>query len=312
MYKRQTKVAFESIRSAILQVRADYVKSLEKPIQNWSRELDLSLLNAKIASRDEYPKIAILVPVKNAVPHLDSHLKLINALDYPKDKTRLVYAEGGSTDGTLVELKKFADDNPFGLAEVRVIENAPYYTVPRGERYLRSLQLDRRRTIAQARNHAIEFGLEDQDEWVLWLDADVVEAPANIIQTLLAENAKVVTPNCVREYGGPSFDMNAFFNTMGDDKDYHPKSISRRLTQPSANTFLRLHLSDLRYMDRVKLSSVGGTMLLVDANIHRAGLTFPEEPYRFLIETEAFGRMAKDLGIAPIGLPNVEILHAPD
>jgi hypothetical protein len=52
-------------------------------------------------------------------------------------------------------------------------------------------------------------------------------------------------------------------------------------------------------------------MLLVDANLHRAGLLFPENPYRYLIETEAFGAAACDLGIVPAGLPNVEVVHSP-
>jgi hypothetical protein len=51
-------------------------------------------------------------------------------------------------------------------------------------------------------------------------------------------------------------------------------------------------------------------MLLVDANLHRAGLLFPEIPYKFLIETEGFGAVARDIEIIPVGLPNVEIIHA--
>jgi hypothetical protein len=52
-------------------------------------------------------------------------------------------------------------------------------------------------------------------------------------------------------------------------------------------------------------------MLLVDAALHRGGLRFPEIPYRDLIETEAFGVLANDLGIRPVGLPKLEILHVP-
>ncbi len=59
------------------------------------------------------------------------------------------------------------------------------------------------------------------------------------------------------------------------------------------------------------LDGVGGTMLLVDAALHRGGLRFPELPYDHLIETEAFGRLANDCGITPIGLPRVEVMHVP-
>lgn len=53
-------------------------------------------------------------------------------------------------------------------------------------------------------------------------------------------------------------------------------------------------------------------MLLVEANCHRAGLRFPEIPYRHLIETEGFGMMARDASIIPIGMPKVEIRHSKD
>jgi hypothetical protein len=59
------------------------------------------------------------------------------------------------------------------------------------------------------------------------------------------------------------------------------------------------------------LDGVGGTMLLVDASLHRGGLRFPEIPYKDLIETEAFGVLAGDLGVRPVGLPRLEILHVP-
>jgi hypothetical protein len=60
----------------------------------------------------------------------------------------------------------------------------------------------------------------------------------------------------------------------------------------------------------VRLQSVGGTVLLVDAALHRAGLGFPEQPYRQMIETEAFARLASELGVESVGLPRLEVLHA--
>jgi hypothetical protein len=83
------------------------------------------------------------------------------------------------------------------------------------------------------------------------------------------------------------------------------------LYQPQQRLFGRLYLSDVRHLERIKLDGVGGTMLLVDASLHRGGLVFPEQPYRDLIETEGFGVLAKDLGVTPVGLPRVEIFHVP-
>ncbi|MEL6920007.1 MAG: glycosyl transferase, partial [Pseudomonadota bacterium] len=79
---------------------------------------------------------------------------------------------------------------------------------------------------------------------------------------------------------------------------------------PPADHWYRRHLHDLRYLDIVPLTGVGGTNLLVADQVHRAGLRFPERPYRDLIETEAFGRLANDLAVVPYGLPNVTVTHA--
>jgi hypothetical protein len=67
----------------------------------------------------------------------------------------------------------------------------------------------------------------------------------------------------------------------------------------------------LRHLEKVELHGVGGTMLLVDAALHRGGLLFPEKPYKDLVETEGFGVLARDLGVIPIGLPRLEIFHVP-
>jgi hypothetical protein len=55
---------------------------------------------------------------------------------------------------------------------------------------------------------------------------------------------------------------------------------------------------------------VGGSTLLVHGDVHRAGVGFPEIPYRDLLETEAFGMLARDCGVIPVGLPQVTVIHA--
>jgi hypothetical protein len=76
--------------------------------------------------------------------------------------------------------------------------------------------------------------------------------------------------------------------------------------------------------DLVRLDSVGGTMLLVRAGLHRDGLVFPPFPYGIgnpkirsdnhwlgEIETEGLGIMADDMGIECWGMPLLEIKHHP-
>jgi peptide chain release factor subunit 1 len=77
----------------------------------------------------------------------------------------------------------------------------------------------------------------------------------------------------------------------------------------------------------MRLDAVGGTMLLVRADLHRDGLVFPSFLYGVAsshirskhpvwgkgeIETEGLGAMAADMGIQCWGLPDLEIIHADD
>jgi hypothetical protein len=71
-----------------------------------------------------------------------------------------------------------------------------------------------------------------------------------------------------------------------------------------------MYLDDLRGTGLVELDGVGGTMLLVDAVLHRQGILFPDYSYRGYLDTEGFAMHAKDLGIAAWGLPDLEIIHA--
>ena len=117
----------------------------------------------------------------------------------------------------------------------------PDFVMPDHEpRYSAVFQPQRRAVLARARNHLLFRALRDED-WILWLDVDVVEYPTDIIQQLLACNADIVHPNCVLHYGGPSFDRNAW--SAGGKK----------------------LLSDMRGQGRVRLESVGDTMLLIRA-----------------------------------------------
>jgi mannan polymerase complexes MNN9 subunit len=54
----------------------------------------------------------------------------------------------------------------------------------------------------------------------------------------------------------------------------------------------------------VDLDGVGGTALLVKAEVHRDGAMFPPFPFYHLIETEGFAKMASRLGWKSYGLPN--------
>jgi Anp1 len=250
------------------------------------------------------PSVLILTPMKSASRFLDSYFSGLETLTHPRSSLSLGILEGDSSDGTFTELQHRLDKACPGFRRKLLVKKDFGFVIPEGvPRYHAVYQEQRRAVLARARNHLLFSALRDED-WVLWLDADVVEYPADIVEQLLARNRDIVHPNCVVEFGGPSFDRNAWSDGG------------------------RKHLSDMRGQGMVRLESVGGTMLLVRADRHRDGLVFPpffygarsrwvRDPHPLRgtqvgeIETEGLAMMAKDMGIECWGLPDLEIRHYP-
>jgi hypothetical protein len=248
-----------------------------------------------------FDRVLILTPVKDAAGHLDTYLKGLFSLTYPRPLLSIALLESDSVDGTYELLaQRMAELNGTFRRAAVYRKDFGYPSPTNYPRYAPHLQLKRRSVLAKSRNHLLFHALDDED-WVLWLDVDVVEYPPDIIERLLATGKDIVHPNCVCEYGGRSFDTNAW-------RDHGA-----------------LHLDDLRSEGEVvPLDSVGGTMLLVRADVHRDGLIFPCFPYGVHnprirtnnlwtgeIETEGLAIMAYDLGVQCWGLPNLEIKHHP-
>ncbi len=260
------------------------------------------------------PKILVLTTVKDARRFLDSYFQALGQLSYPHELISLGFLEGDSTDGTFEELEQRRPQLEKEFASVGLWKKDFAFKIPEGTpRWASHIQLKRRSILAKSRNHLLFRSLDDED-WVLWLDVDVIEYPVDIIERLLATGKEIVQPNCVREYGGKSFDLNAW-RDQG-----------------------KLHLHDLKTEgDLVPLHAVGGTMLLIKADIHREGLVFPTFLYgkrnplirtsnkmvglksvrRRLrkehygeVETEGLGIMASDMGYECWGMPNLEIKHS--
>lgn len=255
--------------------------------------------------------IAILVPLRDAADHIQPFLDLLQALDYPKDRIKLAFCEGDSSDGSWERLEAAVAPLADSYRGIVLLQKHVGTSLDRSKRTKPRQQLERRGAIAKVRNHLIDHGLDADDDWALWIDIDVWKFPRDIVSRLITSGHRIAVPHCVKIAGGDSFDLNSFI-TIRPQKDYrYYRDIRGGLYQPPAKSMSRLYLSDVRHLDSIGLDGVGGTMLLVDAALHRGGLRFPEIPYRDLIETEAFGVLANDLGIRPVGLPKLEILHVP-
>ncbi len=255
--------------------------------------------------------VLVLIPTRDAPQSLQRCFELLLALDHPRNKLHVWFGHGDSGDPTADVLAEFVKRHKTDFASLGVVQtnrNAPRYE--RRKRWRVRLQRSRRAWMAKARNGLLDQTLTLCHDWVLWIDTDVISYPKDIIRRLIASKGRIVVPNCVLVPSGPSFDLNSFLTVSQPNREELFRYITNGLLQPPKDWWPRRHLDDLRYLDAVPLDGVGGMMLLVDADCHRAGLRFPEIPYRHLIETEGFGMIARDLGITPIGLPNVEIRHA--
>lgn len=275
------------------------------PAQTFRARVSPAALAAPLPSGKN---VAILVPVRDASQHLPGFLAAIEKLDLPKSQIKLVFCEGDSSDDTFARLEQLTAPLKPLYRDIVLLRHHTGSKFEHSLRWLPALQRSRRSALAKVRNHLIQQGLNETDNWALWIDVDVWKFPTDILSQLFATRARIVTPNCVLKPGGRSYDLNNF-KSIATHRDF--SLIRDGIFQPPANYPFRLWLSDMRHSDRVPLDAVGGTMLLVDAALHRGGMIFPEEPYDYLIETEGFGRLASHCGITPIGLPRVEIFHVP-
>lgn len=245
----------------------------------------------------------VLTPVKQAAVHLATYFDLLAQLEYPTGRLSLGFLEGDSTDGTYEALAAAVEDARGRYRRVTLVKWDAHFHMPAGSpRWAAPLQLPRRVVLARARNRLLSAALRDE-AWVLWLDVDLIDYPADVLRRLLGTGKRIVTPHCVTQPGGPTFDWCAW-RARGN-----------------------VRMDQLRHgPELVRLDAVGGTMLLVDADLHREGLVFPpflygrqspfaRDPSPFdprgvgEVETEGLGLMAKDMGVECWGMPRLEIVH---
>jgi mannan polymerase complexes MNN9 subunit len=189
------------------------------------------------------------------------------------------------------------------------------------ERHKMENQKARRAVMSQARNSLLFTTLGAQTSWVLWLDADIVETPHTLIQDLASHDKPIIVPNCFQRFFEPRtrrpaerpYDFNSWQDSEIAQKLAASMSPDDILLEGYAEmaTYraLMAHLAqpDGDPRTEIPLDGVGGTALLVKADVHRDGAMFPPFPFYHLIETEGFAKMAKRLGWESTGLPNYKV-----
>ena len=194
----------------------------------------------------------------------------------------------------------------------------PLQTQSEHERHKLENQKIRRAAMSKARNSLLFTTLGPTTSWVLWLDSDIVETPPTLIQDLAAHDKEIIVPNCFQR----------FYEKEKGKMDVRPYDFNSWVDSPTAQQLAEKMGKDeillegypematyrtlMAYMGEpdgdphaeVELDGVGGTALLVKADVHRDGAMFPPFAFYHLIETEGFAKMARRLGRKSWGLPN--------
>ena len=131
-------------------------------------------------------RVLILTPMKSASRYLDGYFDALERLSYPAALLSLGILEGDSQDDTSAQLERRLAGACRGFARKRLFRKDFGFSLPANvPRHSPAYQIQRRTVLARARNHLLFSALQDED-WVLWLDVDVVEYPNDILQTLIA------------------------------------------------------------------------------------------------------------------------------
>lgn len=174
--------------------------------------------------------------------------------------------------------------------------------------------------MSRARNSLLFTTIGPSTAWVLWLDADIIETPPSLIQDLAAHDKPVIVPNCYQRFtnddGKP--DIRPYdYNSWQDSE--HAQELAKNMgpddvllegyAEIATYRMLMARIADISLGGKdptriISLDGVGGTALLVKAEVHRDGAMFPPFAFYHLLETEGFAKMARRLGWTCWGLPD--------
>lgn len=175
--------------------------------------------------------------MKNSIEHIWHYFHLLDSLSYPRHLLQLGVLVSDSTDRTYARALELADERQYSrrrrsehYARISVFNQdfarggpavlaGAAGTNVGAARHDFGAQVARRQLLARSRTWLLGAALAPEVDWVLWIDVDVVEYDADLIEQLLARgnatDADVVVPNCMwktyNEMG--SYDRNNWAET---------------------------------------------------------------------------------------------------
>ncbi|WBW74275.1 Golgi mannan polymerase I complex subunit Mnn9 [Schizosaccharomyces osmophilus] len=284
---------------------------------------DMNEITASANAREKKEEVLILTPIARFYPEYWGNLL---RLSYPRNLITLGFIVPSSRDGTKVhrELKAAVQAVQRGpvsqrFADVKIMIQDSGLSSGQSEtqRHKLEVQKERRSKLASARNTLLFSALGPKTSWVLWLDSDIVETPADLIDDMTSLDKDVLVANCYQRQGEKvvPYDFNSWIDSepakelaskMSKDEilleGYREFATFRTLMAYSYDEH-----ADKRTL--MKLDGVGTTALMVKAAVHRDGAVFPTFPFYHLIESEGFAKMASRLKYDIYGLPNYLVFH---
>ena len=297
----------DAYNKKLLELSKSYATSLSSGLV--SQRINTTQAAGSLATlpNNDIPSLLVLVPVKNAADNIQQFVNNLAETDYPAEKISLAFLEGDSSDDSYAQLEALLPALRQRYARVELYQKNFRYQLTQGqERWAVSEQRQRRAVIAKSRNTLLSHALQNE-EWVMWIDVDVASWPKDVFIRLLQSGKDIVVPHCVKE-DGSTFDLNTFKLSEDAETLDWQRYVVDGILQPPVG-YGRQYLGEFSKDSFVELDGVGGTMLLVRANLHREGLNFPVQPHRYYIETEGLAQIAKDMGYQSWGMPSIEIVH---
>jgi cellulose synthase/poly-beta-1,6-N-acetylglucosamine synthase-like glycosyltransferase len=158
--------------------------------------------NTTLHANSRLPSILILTPIKDIKKRtLSRYLDNLAAFDYPREMISIALLEGDSKDDSFERVQRelpkmrqlYSHVELFKYDIKKVSPTAIQTFYGEGDnRHEIEYQKIRRSNLARARNYLLAKALRDE-EWVLWMDADVWSHPAQVLVFQLS--GKITTLN---------------------------------------------------------------------------------------------------------------------
>jgi hypothetical protein len=246
------------------------------------------------------PRVLVLSTLTDDHDHLPAYFDALRNLTYPAHLLSLGLLETGSTDkpspheiSTLLQMNHRLDDfvTMSGTMAAALIGLERFRS--KGWRSLSVTPHDLDDPVS-ARNYLCMAAMQEDIEWVLWLDASANAYPPDALMRLLDANRDIVTAN-VRD---DAFSWRSA-DSPGDDAT--PQEV---VSYQSQGPRLAMRKID---GEIIRLDAVGARFLLVRADLHRKGLVFPPFSYNGYTGVEAFSDVALHMGTLSYGVTSVHV-----